>query len=564
MKIKKLKITNNRKIGNIELDFTKNGKIQDTIILAGNNGSGKTTILEEILSLVDHSTVSGEKNRTDETISAVMELTDEELKEIKENIKNADYGNINEGNILTNEVELKVDFNGQIGTYDRYKIYVNNNGKLQQIDSYNILHKGKLEKIMSVFYSSASIDYNLGNISNITTIDLDDFEGNLIISSRNSGNQIKQTFIDISNLDAQDFQKWAKNHIGETVDSSKMDIRLKRFTDAFKFIMKDLELKEIENEPNSKEVIFERNGNKIKMDELSTGEKQIIIRGGFLLRFLKKIQGSLILIDEPELSLHPEWQKKILNFYKKLFINDKGEQTSQIFVATHSPFIINNSSRYNDKVIVLNRNIKTGLVETVNKPTYYECDNNVYIQDAFDINDFNKEENILFTEGETDKKYLDKAIELFLNNKVSFKVEWIGNKNNSGNLINTGAGGLNNLLKVLEANKNLFSKKIGLLFDCDTNKNEIVEDKYFTYTLTRIEGKVYKRGIENILNLPSDFNYEEYNSKTVKEDEYGVKTTIGTLNKVKLCDFICNSPEANIYLMNIEKVIKEVDEKMKK
>lgn len=564
MKIKKLKITNNKKIGNIELDFTKNGKIQDTIILAGNNGSGKTTILEEILSLIDHSRVSGEKNRTDETISAILELTDEELQEIKENIKNADYGNINEGNILTNEVELKIDFNGQIGTYDRYKTYVHNEGKTQKIDSYNILNKGKLEKIMTVFYSSANIDYNLGDIPNITTIDLDNFEGNSIISNINSGNQIKQTFVDISNLDAQDFQKWAKNHIGEKVDSSKMDIRLKRFTEAFKFIMKDLEFKEIENEPNSKEVIFKRNGKKIKIDELSTGEKQIIIRGGFLLRFLKKIQGSVILIDEPELSLHPEWQKKILDFYKKLFINDNGEQTSQIFVATHSPFIINNSSRYNDKVIVLNRNIKTGLVETINKPTYYDCNNNVYIQDAFDINDFAKEENILFTEGETDKKYLDKTIELFFSNKVSFKVEWIGNKNNSGNVINTGVGALNNLLKVLEANKNLFSKKIGLLFDCDTNKDEIIEDKYFTYTLTKIEGKNYKRGIENILNLPIDFNYDEYNSTTIKENEYGAKSIIKELDKVKLCDFICNSSEANSYLMNIKKVIKDIDEKMQK
>lgn len=564
MKIKKLKITNNKKIGNIELDFMKNGKIQDTIILAGNNGSGKTTILEEILSLIDHSRVSGEKNRSDETISAILELTDEELQEIKENIKNADYGNINEGNILTNEVELKIDFNGQIGTYDRYKTYVHNEGKTQKIDSYNILNNGKLEKIMSVFYSSASIDYNLGNISSITTIDLDNFEGNSIISNRNSGNQIKQTFVDISNLDAQDFQKWAKNHIDEKVDPNKMDLRLKRFTDAFKFIMKDLEFEEIENEPNSKEVIFKRNGNKIKIDELSTGEKQIIIRGGFLLRFLKKIQGSVILIDEPELSLHPEWQKKILDFYKKLFINDKGEQTSQIFVATHSPFIINNSSRYNDKVIVLNRNIKTGLVETVSKPTYYDCNNNVYIQDAFDINDFDKEENILFTEGETDKKYLDKAIELFFNNRVSFKVEWIGNRNNSGNVINAGAGALNNLLKVLEANKNLFSKKIGLLFDCDTNKDEIIEDKYFTYTLTKNEGKIYKRGIENILNLPIDFDYDEYNSTTIKENEYGAKSIIKELDKVKLCDFICNSSEANSYLMNIKKVIKDIDEKMQK
>ena len=204
---------------------------------------------------------------------------------------------------------------------------------------------------------------------------------------------------------------------------------------------------------------------------------------------------AFILIDEPELSLHPEWQNKILQFYKKLFTNEKGEQVSQIFVATHSPFIINNSSRYNDKVIVLQRNKNSGEIEVIDKPTYYDCSNSVYIQEAFDLSEFDKDSNVLFTEGETDEKYLEKAIEIFFNNKIDFKVEWIGKKNKTGNVINSGCTGLNNMLKVLEANENLFSKKVGLLYDNDTNKPQINEKKYFTYTLHGNKNKVYKIGI---------------------------------------------------------------------
>ena len=41
------------------------------------------------------------------------------------------------------------------------------------------------------------------------------------------------------------------------------------------------------------------------------------------------------LLDEIEVHLHPEWQRKVLPVVQKLFKN------SQIFVSTHSPFVVN-------------------------------------------------------------------------------------------------------------------------------------------------------------------------------------------------------------------------------
>ena len=47
--IKKIKWNNHEILGNLELDFTKvNGGVYNTIILAGENGTGKTTILETL------------------------------------------------------------------------------------------------------------------------------------------------------------------------------------------------------------------------------------------------------------------------------------------------------------------------------------------------------------------------------------------------------------------------------------------------------------------------------------------------------------------------------------
>ena len=561
MKLKKIEIKDNEQIGSVELDFTKNGVVQDTIIFAGNNGCGKTTILEEIMLLAENGRAS-HLERTTGYICAKIILTNEELEKIKENIKNAKHGNINEIEKIKNEIELLIDFTGEKGTYGRLKVYSISEGKKEKLDSYNVLYHGKLEHIISSFYSAANIDYVFNDIGSITTIDIDVTEFNSIRSSNDTGNQIKQTFIDIYNLDAQDFLEWANNNKGKSIDENMMYLRLKRFKNAFSYIMDDLEFDQIINTPGKKQVMFKRNGKNINIDDLSTGEKQIIIRGGFLLRFLKVLNGSFILIDEPELSLHPEWQNKILQFYKKLFTNEKGEQVSQIFVATHSPFIINNSSRYNDKVIVLQRNKNSGEIEVIDKPTYYDCSNSVYIQEAFDLSEFDKDSNVLFTEGETDEKYLEKAIEIFFNNKIDFKVEWIGKKNKTGNVINSGCTGLNNMLKVLEANENLFSKKVGLLYDNDTNKPQINEKKYFTYTLHGNKNKVYKIGIENALNLPCNFDYSKYEKTIEKEDDYGMKSIYKELDKTKLCEDICNSDNVKEYLIGFKNIIKDIKDLM--
>jgi len=49
MKIKKIKINSYKVLQNFEINFTdKDGNILDTVVIAGVNGSGKTTILELI------------------------------------------------------------------------------------------------------------------------------------------------------------------------------------------------------------------------------------------------------------------------------------------------------------------------------------------------------------------------------------------------------------------------------------------------------------------------------------------------------------------------------------
>lgn len=52
-------------------------------------------------------------------------------------------------------------------------------------------------------------------------------------------------------------------------------------------------------------------GNEFDITGLSSGEKQLFLRA-LALKFLE-VNNSVILIDEPEMSLHPQWQKKIID-----------------------------------------------------------------------------------------------------------------------------------------------------------------------------------------------------------------------------------------------------------
>ena len=73
---------------------------------------------------------------------------------------------------------------------------------------------------------------------------------------------------------------------------------------------------------------------------LSYGEQQMLS----FLCYNAFYENSVIFIDEPELSLHPDWQRIL---FSRLM---KQQSSNQFIVATHSPFIYSN---YEDKEIIL-------------------------------------------------------------------------------------------------------------------------------------------------------------------------------------------------------------------
>ena len=169
---------------------------------------------------------------------------------------------------------------------------------------------------------------------------------------------IKQLFVDLSNQDAQEFSSLAKQSPDKSITwyEYKPSSRMERFSSAFdKFFDGAIRYGEVRTMGGSHEILFKKGDKDIKIDNLSTGESQIVYRGAYLLKNVGRLAGSIILIDEPEISMHPSWQEKILSYYRGLFTVN-GKQIAQIIVVTHSQEVIKEAYRLGDvKVIVLRR-----------------------------------------------------------------------------------------------------------------------------------------------------------------------------------------------------------------
>lgn len=76
-------------------------------------------------------------------------------------------------------------------------------------------------------------------------------------------------------------------------------------------------------------------GKALKLSQLSSGEQHEVVLLYELI--FKTKQGILVLIDEPEISLHVTWQKEFLDDLLRIIKIQK----FQVLIATHSPSIIN-------------------------------------------------------------------------------------------------------------------------------------------------------------------------------------------------------------------------------
>jgi predicted ATP-binding protein involved in virulence len=337
MTIKKIKWNNHPILGNLELDLINpaTGQPFETIVFAGENGTGKTTILETVSTFLNIGSF--------EHFDFIEYLaTGNTFKAIQPSDHNP---------------QIKDFFDIAVNGAHTIRIRTNRSNNRQDIDTnaMDIRHYGCV-------FSKARADYKTQQITSTTTkhLDTEKYDND----KEDDFTSLKQLIVDIQNQDNADYMKLNEG-LGATpksVPEFYPTSKIYRFKNAFDNFFSKLKYEKVVDSNNEKTILFNKNGKIISIDKLSTGEKQIVFRGIYLLKNNKKLNGAAIMIDEPELSMHPKWQKNILKYYKDLF-TESGNQNVQLFIATHSEYVLEEALSNKDKNLVIVLNDVNGVIQ---------------------------------------------------------------------------------------------------------------------------------------------------------------------------------------------------------
>jgi len=327
MKIRNLYIKEFKGLRDISINFGNNNKVLNLAVLAGTNGTGKTRVLESILEYFQDYIYHNYRRNSNR-----IEMYFEEKEKIcRDNVGNEMelYAGLkefsyNETNNPRNEKHIKIK--NELDILPKV-IYVPTEINFQKINT----------------ASTALVqEYNFINIVNTNLIkDIPSYIATKMISAMFKNKNEK----------VGDVQKKVFDEINEIFENLNIDVKVE----------------DISQDGRNITLFTNSAGDKFDINELSSGEKQLFLRT-LAIRMLNP-ENSIILIDEPELSLHPKWQQRIVDVYRKIGKNN------QIIIATHSPHILGSVKKEN--IMLLDKDdegkivVKTGdeLYDSYGQPT---------------------------------------------------------------------------------------------------------------------------------------------------------------------------------------------------
>ena len=328
MKIRNLYITEYKGLRDITLNFENNNNVLDLVVLAGANGSGKTRILESIKdyfeSYIDIQEIK--------IINNLQIFFEKEEKECIDKIGSEKY------------------------FYSNLEYFSLNDKKENLNESSYLVIKKNLLILPKIIYVPIEINFQKMKTASTTLVQEYKFinivDTNLIkdIPSYIATKMIS-AMLKNKNEKVGDVQKKVFNEINEIFENLSIDVKVE----------------DISQDGRNITLFTNSSGDEFDINELSSGEKQLFLRT-LAIKMLNP-ENSIILIDEPELSLHPKWQQRIVDVYRKIGKNN------QVIIATHSPHILGSVKKENimllDKADEGKIVIKTGdeLYDSYGQPT---------------------------------------------------------------------------------------------------------------------------------------------------------------------------------------------------
>lgn len=141
----------------------------------------------------------------------------------------------------------------------------------------------------------------------------------------------------LQNLDQMSFFNYRMIPINYPSETKRVNSRIENFYKLVNnFFVETKKSIDIDKDKNT--IVFKtKSGETLQLSDLSAGEKQLLYL--LLTVFLMDEKPAILLLDEPELSLHITWQEKLLDALQKL------NPACQIIMTTHSPSIFVNGWR---------------------------------------------------------------------------------------------------------------------------------------------------------------------------------------------------------------------------
>lgn len=299
LKIKKIEIDN--------LFATKNilWELGNTNVLVGKNGSGKSTLLRIIKSVVS-------RQELDNTLVCDKVLIKFDRDDVDLVAQKMHLGQ-NDINVLTNTLLNSPEVLEIIKKDIKSK---NNSKLLDQDNTFIDILKKNLESKFKEGLPSVSGGTKI-NVEFISTLNLSANSINRVQTSDGEDSTILKFEIN------HEIQKLLSNKNSKLLKTKLVTVLNRMFFET------------------GKRVVFEKDlkvrldlGEIIPYTKLSSGEQQIIYI--FLKVANATLDKALILMDEPEISLHLSWQEKLIAEMRNI------NPDSQIIIVTHSPAIIMN------------------------------------------------------------------------------------------------------------------------------------------------------------------------------------------------------------------------------
>ena len=149
---------------------------------------------------------------------------------------------------------------------------------------------------------------------------------------------------------AQKYRMLLEKDKGTAAVEFKEDKNLSELTALLKELGYDWSLQSINPMKNQYDIQLTKQGSSFVVSAASSGERELLTY--LFAIFALNVRDALIIVDEPELHLHPKWQKTLLN----LFVRLAKTTGNHFLLATHAPtFVSPESIQYVSRVFSLDQ-----------------------------------------------------------------------------------------------------------------------------------------------------------------------------------------------------------------